>query len=104
MSCGKELTLSQTTNFRLPKLKEFADDSFKFHENGRKFSKRVGNTARIGEIACYSVFERFVLQTRKNQGLFGKGLRIGLRMVFTMIGGCASLCMNYNIVFQQNLY
>ena len=26
------------------KLKEFADDEFKFDENGRKFSKRVGNT------------------------------------------------------------
>ena len=26
------------------KLKEFADDNFKFDENGRKFSKRVENT------------------------------------------------------------
>ena len=26
------------------KLKEFADDNFKFHENGRKSSKRVENT------------------------------------------------------------
>ena len=34
------LTHYQTTNFRLPKLKEFADDSFKFDENGRKLSKR----------------------------------------------------------------
>ena len=24
--------------------REFADDNFKFHENGRKFSKRVENT------------------------------------------------------------
>ena len=29
------LTLSQTTNFRSSKLKEFADDNFKFDENGR---------------------------------------------------------------------
>ena len=26
------------------KLKEFADDNFKFDENGREFSKRVENT------------------------------------------------------------
>ena len=28
------------------KLKEFADDNFKFDENGRKFSKRVENTGK----------------------------------------------------------
>ena len=33
------------------KLKEFADDNFKFHKNGRKFSKRVENTVGKGEIA-----------------------------------------------------
>ena len=33
------LTLSQRTNFRLFQLKEFADDNFKFDENGTKFSK-----------------------------------------------------------------
>ena len=30
---------------------EFANDSFKFDENGRKFSKRDENTAEKGEIA-----------------------------------------------------
>ena len=58
------LILYQRTNFRLSKLKEFADDNFEFDENGRKFSKQVENTVGKG----------FVLQTRKNQGLFGKGL------------------------------
>ena len=69
------------------KLKEFADDNFKFDENGRKFAKRVENTVGKGEIACYeqfflslSVFKRLVLQTRKNQGLFGKGLIYRLQM------------------------
>ena len=63
-----------------PKLKEFADDNFKFDENGRKFSKQVENTVGKGEIRheqfllSHSVFKRLVLQTRKNQGLFGKGL------------------------------
>ena len=32
------------------KLKEFADDKFKFDENGRKFSKRVAKTVGKGEI------------------------------------------------------
>ena len=34
------------------KLKEFADDNFKFDKNGRKLSKRVENTVGKGEIAC----------------------------------------------------
>ena len=52
------------------KLKEFADSNFKFDENGRKISKGVENTVGKGEI-----FKILVLQTGKNQGLFGKGLR-----------------------------
>ena len=40
------------------KLKEFADDNFKFDQNGRKFSKRVENTVGKGQIAHY---EQFVL-------------------------------------------
>ena len=38
------------------KLQEFADDNFKFDENGRKFSKRVENTVGKGEIARYEQF------------------------------------------------
>ena len=64
------------------KLKEFADDNFKFDENGRKFSNWIENTVGKEEIVHYenfsfthSVFIRLLLQTRKNLGLFGKGLR-----------------------------
>ena len=32
-------------------MKEFTDDNLKSNENGRKFSKRVENTAGEGEIA-----------------------------------------------------
>ena len=46
------------TNFRLSKLKEFADDNFKYDENARKLSKQVENTVGKGEIAPY---ERFLL-------------------------------------------
>ena len=38
------------------KLKEFADDNFKFHENERKLSKQVDNTVGKGEIARYEQF------------------------------------------------
>ena len=41
------------------KLKEFADDNFKFDENGRKLSKRVENTVGKGEIARYKQFLLF---------------------------------------------
>ena len=41
------------------KLKEFADDHFKFYKNGRKLSKQVENTVGKGEIACYQQFLLF---------------------------------------------
>ena len=41
------------------KLKEFADNNFKFDENGRNLSKRVENTVGKGEIACYEQFFLF---------------------------------------------
>ena len=41
------------------KLKEFADDNFKFDENGRKLSKWVENTVGKGEIARYEQFLLF---------------------------------------------
>ena len=39
-----------------PKRKEFADDNFKFDDNGGKLSKRVENTVGKGEIARYEQF------------------------------------------------
>ena len=41
------------------KLKDFADNNFKFYENGRKLSKQVENTVGKGEIACYEQFLLF---------------------------------------------
>ena len=40
-------------------MKGFADDNFKFDENGRKLSKQVGNTVGKGEIAHYEQFLLF---------------------------------------------
>ena len=76
------LTLSQTTNFRLPNQKEYVDENSKFDENGRKFFRRVENTVGKGKLLImsnfsfsYSVFKRLLLQTCKKKGLYGKGLR-----------------------------
>ena len=43
------------------KVKEIADDNFKFDKNGRKFAKRVENTVGKGKIARY---EQFLLSPR----------------------------------------
>ena len=59
LSFGKELTISQTTNLDPSKLEEFADDNFKFYENGRKLSKWLENMAGQREIARYKQFLRF---------------------------------------------
>ena len=56
-------------------MKEFADDSFKFDKNERKFLKWVENALGKGAFS-HSVFKRLELQTQKKetQPLFGKGL------------------------------
>ena len=41
------------------KLKEFADDNFRFIENGKKLSKQVENTVGKEEIAHYEQFLLF---------------------------------------------
>ena len=41
------------------KLREFADNNFKFDENGIKLSKRVENTVSKGEIAHHEQFLLF---------------------------------------------
>ena len=55
-------------------LKEFADDNFKFDENGKKLSKQVENAVAKGEIA-HSVFKRLVCQGRQKVSLCGNGLK-----------------------------
>ena len=70
-------------------MKEFADDNFKFAENGRELSKQLENTVGKGELLVTynfsfsrSVFKNVVLQTHKNQGLFGKGLNVTQKFKF----------------------
>ena len=63
-------------------MKAFADDNFKVDENRREFLRRAENT--VGKkwivtsnfaLNCRSFFKRLLLQTRKNHGLFEKGLK-----------------------------
>ena len=49
----------QDDKYNSSKLKEIADDNFKFDENGRKFSKWLENTVGKGEIARYEQFLLF---------------------------------------------
>ena len=51
------LTLSQTKKF--PRLKVFAEDNFKFDDNGRRLSKKVENTVGRREIAGYEQYLLF---------------------------------------------
>ena len=67
---GKPITRLQILDSS--KLKEFADDNFKFDENGRKRSKRVENTVGKGEIARY---EQFLLFPVFSKGLFSRGVK-----------------------------
>ena len=61
----------------------FADDSFKFDENGRKFSKKVETRWEMEKLLVTSnfsfsnsVFKTFLMQTHKNKRLFQKGVRL----------------------------
>ena len=66
-----------------PKLKEFGDDNFQFNENDEKVplmsrnhcGKRRDCLLQANAPFPTVVFKRLVLQTRKNQGLFGKGFK-----------------------------
>ena len=54
------IPLSQTTNLDSSKLREFAEDNFKFDENGREFLRRVEKAVGKGEIACHKQFLLFL--------------------------------------------
>ena len=53
------LTLSQKNILDSSKLKEFADDNFKFNKHDRKISYPLGNIVKKGKIARYNQFLLF---------------------------------------------
>ena len=64
------LTHYQTTILDSSKLKEVADDNFKFVENGRKLSKQVENTVGKHSLRAISPFP-----TVFSKGLFPTGIK-----------------------------
>ena len=74
---------SDTLTTEPPNLKDFADDNLNFDENSRKFSterKHLGEKEKLLGMSNFSfscsVFKRLLLLTHKNQGSFGKGLKV----------------------------
>ena len=61
----REPTITRRQILDSSKLKEFADDNFKFDENGRKLSKRLENTVEKEEIARHEQFLLFSQCFRK---------------------------------------
>ena len=59
LSCGKNYSFPKQQILVASKLKKFADNNFKFNENGIKLSKRVENTVGKGETAHYEQFLLF---------------------------------------------
>ena len=84
----ENLTLSQTTKFRLFQTeREITEDNFKFDENRGKFSKRVENTVGKGETACFEQFLLFPLFSKdlysrhiKTRVCFGKGTKVKVKL------------------------
>ena len=82
LSFSKSLPFHNQQILDSSNLKEFADDNIKSDENGRKFSEWLENTVRKKEKLLvmsnfsfsHCVFKFLVLEIRKNQVLFGKGL------------------------------
>ena len=56
-------------------MKDFADDNFRFDENGRKLSKPVENTVGKGEITPH---EQFLLSPQFFQKAFFSGASKGV--------------------------
>ena len=62
----------QTTNFILFQLKEFADDNFKFDENGRKLSKWVKHCGKRRNCSLRAISP---FPTVFSKGLFPRGVK-----------------------------
>ena len=69
---ASNFSFSQSVIIDSSKLKEFADDNFKFDENGRKLSKWVENTVGKGKIALRAISPFTIVFSK---GLFPRGVK-----------------------------
>ena len=67
------LTITRQQILDSSKLKEFADDNFKFDENGRKLSKQVENTVEKRRNCSLRAISPF--PTVFSKGLFPRGVK-----------------------------
>ena len=92
------LTHYQTTNFRIFQTKKtFADDNFRYDENGRKLSKRVENIMGKGEIARYEQF--FLFPQCFQQAYFPRALKGVIVFEWVNLWRVCFFFWNLNIVF-----
>ena len=85
------------------KLKEFADDNFKYDENCRKFSKRVENTVRKRRNCLLQAISRFPTLFSKDtqkQGLVWEWVKHQFENVFSSCQ-CTSICAFLKFLFNQ---
>ena len=94
----RRIALSQRQILDSSNFKQFADNNFKFDEDGRKFYTWVETLCekekllvRSNFFFSFSVFKRLVLQKHKNQGLFEKGIEKTCKKR-------ASACCGYSIL------
>ena len=80
VSADDNLTLSETTHFRLFQTERVCRRQFQVYKKGREFSRRVENTVGKGEIARYEQFILFPVFSKdlycrhvKTRACFGKG-------------------------------
>ena len=80
----KYLTPSQMTHFRLFQTERVSRPQLKIVEGSLKWKKTLWEKEKLLVTSnfsfSHSVFNRLVLQARKNQRLFGKGLSFSLQI------------------------
>ena len=106
----QSLTFSQMTNFSLFQTERVCQRQFqiwwkwkKVLRKGRKHWEKEKLLVTSNFSSSHSVFERFVLQTCKNQGLFGKGWKVNVCFYFQYADPVADLLDKWG-VFRARLF
>ena len=94
------------TNLGNFKLKEFADDNFKFDKNQGKFSKRVENSVGKGELLIYPLLYNpnlMTLRKKTSENIVGKGENAG-NQHFLLFSQCFIPFQNQISIFDSLLF